>query len=198
MLTCGFRALFAVYAQRQQFFAMSQPDSRNVEVKARMGSDENFNRCVEIAKKLCSSEGEVIKQHDVFFNVTNGRLKLRFLENTPSQLVSYSRPDTGGAKLSCFKILELTEPELLKTMLAESIGIKGEVKKIRTLFWHNHTRIHLDKVENLGNFFELEVCLRPEHTIEEGTKIANELVKIFKIEEKDLIAGAYMDLLLGK
>ncbi|XP_055693348.1 uncharacterized protein LOC129795855 [Lutzomyia longipalpis] len=175
---------------------MSQPDSRNVEVKARLGSDENFNRCVEIAKKICSSEGEIIKQHDVFFNATKGRLKLRFLENTPSQLVQYSRPDTEGAKLSCFKILEVTEPELLKTILDESIGTKGVVKKTRMLFWYNQTRIHLDKVEDLGNFFELEVCLHPEQQVEEGTKIANELVEIFKINQEDLIAGAYLDLLL--
>ncbi|GAB0095761.1 uncharacterized protein DMENIID0001_111820 [Sergentomyia squamirostris] len=177
---------------------MSQPDSRNVEVKASLGTDENFNRCIEIARKLCSSDGEVIRQHDVFFKATSGRLKLRFLQDTPSQLISYSRPDTEDAKLSCFKVLQVTEPELLKTILAESVGIKGEVKKIRHLFWYNKTRIHLHKVENLGNFFELEVCLSSEQTVEEGTKIANELVATFQIDPKDMIAGAYMDLLASK
>lgn len=113
-------------------------------------------------------------------------------------MVQYDRPDTEGAKLSCFKILQVTEPELLNTILTESIGTKGIVKKTRTLFWYNNTRIHLDKVENLGNFFELEVCLQSGQTVDEGTKIANELVDIFKIEPKDLIAGAYLDLLLHK
>lgn len=112
--------------------------------------------------------------------------------------MSYFRPDTEAAKLSCFKVLSVTEPELLDTILTESIGVKGVVKKVRTLFWYNNTRIHLDKVENLGNFFELEVCLAPEQSVEEGTKIANELVEIFKIEEKDLLAGAYLDQILQK
>lgn len=81
-------------------------------------------------------------------------------------------------------------------MLANSLGVIGEVKKTRYLFLYEQTRIHLDKVDGLGTFLEFEVCLRPEQTIEDGTKIANDLMKQFEIEESALMTGAYMDELL--
>lgn len=57
-----------------------QPTSRNIEIKARLGSDEQFERRVQIARDLTSTQGQLIVQHDVFYNVTEGRLKLRFLK----------------------------------------------------------------------------------------------------------------------
>lgn len=111
-------------------------------------------------------------------------------------LVQYDRPDISGPKLSEFDVLDIAEPEKLDRMLTNSLGVLGEVKKDRFLFLHEQTRIHLDKVENLGTFLEFEVCLQPKQTIEEGTAIANDLIKLFEIEETDLMTGAYMDELL--
>ncbi|KAG4067317.1 hypothetical protein HA402_000308 [Bradysia odoriphaga] len=168
---------------------------RNIEIKARITDGTEFERKVEIAKKLTTNYS-VIKQSDVFFNVTTGRLKLRFLENTKSQLIQYQRPDVEGPKLSQFTILQTDEPEKLCQMLTACIGIKGEVVKTRHLFIYNQTRIHLDDVKNLGTFLEFEVCLQPEQTIEYGTEIANEMMKIFDIRKDDMIQGAYLDELI--
>lgn len=101
-----------------------------------------------------------------------------------------------GPKLSQFDVIELAEPEVLNKMLTTSLGVKGELKKLRHLFWHKQTRIHLDEVVGLGNFLEFEVCLKPEETIEHGTGIANELKKLFEINDDDLMAGAYLDELI--
>lgn len=170
--------------------------SRNIEIKAQIDGPEAFLRRVEIARQLTGTDGEIIKQHDVFFNAERGRLKLRYLETKKSELIQYFRPDVGGPKLSTYHKLDLDEPKLLETILAESIGIKGEVKKHRHLFLHGQTRVHLDDVEGLGHFLEFEVVLKPEQSVDEGTTIANEMMKKFEIEEKDLIQGAYMDKLL--
>lgn len=113
-------------------------------------------------------------------------------------LVQYARPDVSGPKLSEFDVLDVVEPEKLDRMLTNSLGVIGEVKKTRYLFLHEQTRIHLDKVDGLGTFLEFEVCLKPEQTIEDGTKIANDLMKLFEINESDLMTGAYMDELLQK
>lgn len=113
-------------------------------------------------------------------------------------LVQYARPDVSGPKLSEFDVLDVAEPEKLDRMLTNGLGVLGEVKKTRYLFLHEQTRIHLDKVESLGTFLEFEVCLRPEQTIEDGTKIANDLMKKFEIKDSDLLTGAYMDELLQK
>lgn len=113
-------------------------------------------------------------------------------------LVQYVRPDISGPKLSTFNVLDVNEPEKLRQMLAASLGVLGEVKKTRFLFLYEQTRIHLDKVDGLGTFMEFEVCLRPEQTTDDGTAIANDLMKVFKLAENDLLFGAYMDELLQK
>lgn len=115
------------------------------------------------------------------------------MQTKKSELIQYFRPDQGGPKLSTYHKIDLDEPELMEKILAESIGIRGEVRKTRHLFMHDQTRIHLDDVEGLGYFLEFEVVLRSEQSLEDGTAIANELMKVFEIEEKDLIEGAYMD-----
>ncbi|XP_062540042.1 uncharacterized protein LOC134207964 [Armigeres subalbatus] len=170
--------------------------SRNIEIKAKIPNEETFRRLVEVAKQLTGSGGEIIKQHDVFFNAEKSRLKLRYLETKKSELIQYFRPDVEGPKLSTYHKIDLDEPKLMEKILAESIGIKGEVKKHRHLFLHGQTRIHLDDVEALGYFLEFEVVLRPEQSLDDGTIIADEMMKQFGIEEKDLIQGAYMDKLL--
>lgn len=114
-------------------------------------------------------------------------------QNTPSQLVQYSRPDVAGPKLSQFDVLPVAEPDVLNRMLTASLGVKGEVRKVRHLFLHGQTRVHLDRVAGLGNYLEFEVCLRPEQTVEEGTQIAQELRTVFDIQDGDLLQGAYLD-----
>lgn len=167
---------------------------RNIEIKARFQDEEQFNAAVEIAKKLWGdASGEILIQRDVFFHSTTGRLKLRYEEGRPARLIQYSRPDSAVAKLSEFKLMTLPEPQLLESMLRDSIGIKGTVEKTRHLFMVGQTRLHLDKVKNLGHFFELEVCLRPDQTIEQGNEIAKKLQQDFGISCQQLMTGAYMD-----
>lgn len=174
--------------------AASPADERNIEIKARVGSDDEFDKRIEIAKTLTKSSGEVIVQRDVFFNSQSGRLKLRYLQPPArSQLVYYDRPDVAGPKLSKFNKIEVDEPEVLEKILTQSNGAKGIVAKTRYLFMYERTRIHLDKVENLGNFMEFEVCLLPEQSVEEGQAVADKLIKEFGIQEGDLMTGAYFD-----
>ncbi|XP_055843771.1 uncharacterized protein LOC129910416 [Episyrphus balteatus] len=173
---------------------MTQPaDERNIEIKARVGSDSEFETKVNIAKKLTASEGELLIQKDIFFNSETGRLKLRHTENAKAQLVYYDRPDIAGPKLSKFNKITIDEPEILEKILTASNGARGILKKHRYLFMYKNTRIHMDKVEDLGNFMEFEVCLKPEQTIEEGQAFAEELMKLFGIKEDDLMTGAYFD-----
>jgi predicted adenylyl cyclase CyaB len=72
------------------------------------------------------------------------------------------------------------------------------VKKTRTLYLVGQTRVHIDQVEGLGEFLELEVVLRPEQTDAEGESIAAALLSEFGIDKQQLIAEAYVDLLGGQ
>lgn len=168
-------------------------DERNVEIKARIGSNERFEERVKIARNLTCSKGELLLQRDVFFNTISGRFKLRYVKDSKALLVHYDRPDTLGPKLSKFNKTEIEDPATLEKILTASNGVKGVLKKSRLLFIHNQTRIHLDKVDDLGNFMEFEVCLRPEQAIEEGEAIAKELMEVFCIAPEDLMSHSYVE-----
>ncbi|XP_004525865.1 uncharacterized protein LOC101449397 [Ceratitis capitata] len=173
-------------------------DERNVEIKARIDSDTEFERRVQVARELTKSTGELLEQRDVFFNVVDGsngaRFKLRYLKYPmPSQLIYYVRPNEAGPKLSTFNKMPVDDPTLMEKILSQSNGVKGVLEKKRYLFIYGQTRIHMDKVKNLGNFMEFEVCLQSEQSIEEGQRIAEDLMKIFNIRQEDLMTGAYFD-----
>jgi predicted adenylyl cyclase CyaB len=86
----------------------------------------------------------------------------------------------------------------LKTALRLALGVRGVVRKTRYLYLLGQTRLHLDEVEGLGEFMELEVVLRPEQSDAEGQAIARDLMVRLGVREEDLLEGAYMDLLERK
>lgn len=88
--------------------------------------------------------------------------------------------------------------ESLNDVLGKSLGALGCVKKVRNLFLVGQTRIHVDSVEELGDFMELEVTLKEEESVEDGEKIAQNLMEKLGVEKEDLISGAYHDLLNKK
>ena len=46
---------------------------------------------------------------------------------------------------------------MFQETLGKALGVKGRVKKTRLLYMVGQTRVHVDEVEGLGNFMELEV-----------------------------------------
>ena len=92
-------------------------------------------------------------------------------------------------------IFNTNDPENLKATLRLALGIRGVVRKTRYLYMVGQTRVHLDDVEGLGQFMELEVVLRDNQSDDEGQAIANDLMEKLGIAPTDLIEGAYMDLL---
>ncbi|KAL7016011.1 hypothetical protein ACKWTF_016773 [Chironomus riparius] len=181
------------------FFKMSCGDCRNVEIKAKLCDENEFNEKVNIAKKLTGKiEAELIKQHDVFFKVTKGRLKLRYEEGNKAKLVQYDRDNVQGPKLSKFNILEVENGSLMEKILNESIGTLGILDKTRHLFMYDRTRIHLDVVKNKGsNYYglEFEVMMRPDEDIEIGNKVAADLIKTFELRDNQLMEGSYFEIL---
>ena len=130
----------------------------NIEIKARAAGFPNEIK--SRAENLSNKPGEIILQVDTFFNVENGRLKLRVLAPDQAQLIYYTRPDQEGPKRSDYHIAYTSDPENLKRVLELAYGIRGVVKKTRYLYLVGQTRVHLDDVEGLGQFMELEVVMR--------------------------------------
>jgi len=173
--------------------------ARNVEIKAKLLDKAQFEIVFSNAQHLCEGAPAImIQQEDTFFQCIYGRLKLRVLGQVDGQLICYKRPDEKGPKLSSYDIFETKQPDKLKSVLQSALGSTGTVTKRRMLFIHNQTRIHLDNVDDLGYFLELEVVLTETQTPEDGRQRAEDLMSQLGITPDQLIEGAYVDLLKTK
>ena len=164
----------------------------NIEIKARVN---DLTRLKNQAEVLSDTPMQIIPQEDTFFYIPKGRLKLRELAPDHAQLVWYARADDAGPKRSEYQLHETGDPASLKSVLALALGVRGVVRKTRYLYLIGQTRIHLDDVEGLGHFMELEVVMQPGQSDAEGQAIAEDLMKKLGIDSADLLDGAYMDMI---
>jgi len=164
----------------------------NIEVKAVLTDRAAANR---IAARLSDAGPEVIQQEDHFFPCASARLKLRILAPDRGELIRYDRNNLAEARPSNYLIARTTDPHVLLEILTATLGRSGSVKKTRKLYLVGQTRIHIDQVEGLGDFLELEVVLRPGQSEAEGKSIAARLLSEFDINQQQLLADAYIDLL---
>ena len=168
--------------------------ARNVEIKARIGDVAALEPLVA---RLADHGPTPIAQDDTFFHCARGRLKLRAFADGSAELIAYERPDTEGPKLSTYHRAPAADPAAMRTALAAACGVRGRVRKQRTLYLVGPTRVHLDVVEGLGHFVELEVVLDAAQTPAEGEAAARALLDALGIAPSRLVAGAYVDLLAG-
>ncbi|WP_382324297.1 class IV adenylate cyclase [Hydrogenophaga sp. UC242_50] len=165
---------------------------RNVEIKARL---DNFSAVAAKAAAMADHGPIAIAQDDTFFRCDNGRLKLRVFSETEGELIFYRRTDRQGPKESFYVRSPTASPASLREALALAHGEIGRVIKDRTLYLLGRTRIHLDKVQGLGDFLELEVVLEDGEPLEAGVREAHRLMTDLGIAPSQLVCGAYVDLL---
>lgn len=168
----------------------------NVEIKA---------RCTDpaaIRHYLLAQHAEfkgVDEQTDTYFQVPNGRLKLREgrIENN---LIQYNRPNQAGPKNSDFKLVKVPDAAGLKAALAASLGIKVIVQKKREIYFIGNVKFHIDEVPGLGSFMEIEAGnigtgagLGQPELLEQCRHYMQQL----GIRNEDLIQVSYSDMLLA-
>ena len=169
--------------------------ARNIEIKARLA---DIDATLALARPLADGEPQLIAQDDTFFNAAKGRLKLRAFADGRGELIYYERPDQAGPKTSFYVLSPTASPDTLREALTLAHGQIGRVRKLRTLLLAGRTRIHLDRVEGLGDFMELEVALADDETLENGVAEAHALMARLGIAADQLIDVAYLDLLRAK
>jgi predicted adenylyl cyclase CyaB len=166
--------------------------ARNIEIKARISGVGALREQVA----AIADEGPTeIAQDDAFFKCPSGRLKLRVFASGQGELIFYRRTDEHGPKESYYVRTPTAEPETLRQVLTLAYGEAGRVRKRRTLFLVGRTRIHLDVVENLGHFLELEVVLGEGEPAARGVREAQELMDRLGVKPSQLLDRAYVDLL---
>ena len=167
---------------------------RNIEIKARIGS---VAALVPRVAAIATEGPAEITQDDTFFQCSTGRLKLRVFDSQQGELIFYRRVNQAGPKESFFIRSPTSSPETLRESLSLAYGQIGRIRKQRTLFMVGRTRVHLDRVEGLGEFLELEVVLADDEPNDAGLREAREIMGRLGIQPDQLIEGAYLDLMVN-
>lgn len=167
----------------------------NVEIKAKC-DDPVFVREYLLAN---GAEFRVVDhQTDTYFNVQNGRLKLRE-GNIENNLIYYERTNQAGPKHSDFELVKVPDAQKLKEVLSRSNGIKIIVEKKREIYYIGNVKFHIDEVPGLGHFMEIEAGnIGVELSAVELREQCDYYMKELGIKEDDLIEVSYSDLLLNK
>ena len=165
----------------------------NIEIKARTSK-------AEFIRQYLLDHGADFKgvdeQTDTYFNVSNGRLKLRE-GNIEKNLIFYNRPDQQGPKQSDFQLLAVDDSNSLRYILTSALGVKVTVKKKREIYFIENVKFHLDSLEGLGNFVEIESSNK-DHAISVD-KLREQCafyMKELSIADQDLISASYSDMLM--
>ncbi len=165
----------------------------NIEIKAKTTD-------LTQARNILLSAGAKLKgtdrQTDTYFRVPSGRLKLRqgLIENN---LIHYFRKNQSGPKKS--KVIIFPVPinsEELRIALATACGILAVVSKIREIYYIENVKFHLDTLNEIGSFVEIEV-FGDERSEAELWNICEKYMKLLCINEADLVRESYSDMLIS-
>ncbi|HKH59500.1 MAG TPA: class IV adenylate cyclase [Flavitalea sp.] len=164
----------------------------NIEIKART------TRADEIRKILLDKKAEYKGtdiQTDTYFNIASGRLKLR-QGNIENSLIYYYRENVAGLKQSDFDLLPVDNGDALKSMLTKALGVKIEVKKSREIYYIENVKFHIDTLEGLGNFVEIEAGnMHGNLSVDALREQCAFYMRDFGITDADLVPVSYSDML---
>ncbi|MEJ2280446.1 MAG: class IV adenylate cyclase [Candidatus Bathyarchaeota archaeon] len=154
---------------------------------------------LEVVRKKLTTLGAkyigTLHQKDQYFEVPEGRLKLREVEeNNTLELIYYQREDIAGPKKDDAFILKVQEAEEFKEILEKILTPLILVKKVREIYHLQGTQIHLDIVEGLGKFVEFERQISDTDKTENGRKILENLMDQLQISSGNLESLSYCDL----
>ncbi|MFX0122115.1 MAG: class IV adenylate cyclase [Candidatus Hodarchaeota archaeon] len=167
----------------------------NIEFKAQCHDPEKIRKI--LTSRNADYKG-LDRQVDTYFNVNTGRLKLREGE-IERALIYYSRKDTKEPKQSDVTLFPVDSDSsaLLKEILIKSLGILVIVSKQRRIYFIDNIKFHIDIVEELGSFVEVEaIDINGNIGVTKLQEQCQFFLELFEISEEDLISMSYSDLLL--
>jgi homotetrameric cytidine deaminase len=165
---------------------------RNIELKA---LDPDPERSLAACRELGAEDRGVLRQRDTYFRARTGRLKLREEDPGGAVLIQYDRPDAALARESRYRLAAVPDPDELRASLDAALGTLVVVDKRRHLLLWDGVRIHLDTVEGLGSFIELEGVAAAD------SDLAPEREKVARLQRElgigEILTDSYSDRLLG-
>ncbi len=165
---------------------------RNLEIKA---VDADPRATLQAALELGAEDEGWLHQRDTYFHAVQGRLKLREAPPAPAELISYARAELSGPKVSLYRVVPVSDHHALIDALSDSLGVHVVVEKARRLLRWRNVRIHLDHVEGLGDFVELEAVAASPGGLEVERDRVEQLRAVLGIADEHLVAHGYADLI---
>lgn len=176
--------------------------SRNLELKVRLGRDGDADAVRARAVEAFGVGFTELRQIDAYFVVAHGRLKVRRIDGpghlSSAELIAYSRPDESGPRWSDYHRVPVPAGDVaaLLAALGATCGALAVVRKRRSVAVVERTRIHIDRVEALGAFVELETMVTG--TVADGATADEELARIARalgLDAFEVVAGSYSDMM---
>ena len=166
---------------------------RNVEIKVQAPDLERVEALLRAIPGV--RDAGLLQQRDIFLPSAAGRLKLRFQDARPAQLIRYERADEARLRTSEYQIFDIDNGEAFLAVAERAWGPQPEVRKRRRLFWVDNIRVHLDEVEGLGSFVELEAIVDAAHDVTTCHAGAERLLRLLELDTSPPESRAYVDLL---
>jgi adenylate cyclase len=191
---------------------------QNLELKVRLPDVAALAALAVTARERGAEYRRTMFQRDTYFVTPRSRLKLREWRREDGApvsgvaeddaeagdggaiLIAYDRPDETGSRVSDYLLCQVTDADALREALARSLGTRLVVEKRRRLYLWGHTRIHLDRVTNLGPFVELETVVEhfpgtPDERQSAAETEHRQVIALLGLDRLPAIAGSYSDLL---
>jgi predicted adenylyl cyclase CyaB len=167
---------------------MSAPPRRNIELKAQ---DLDPERSLACCRELGAVDHGTLWQRDTYFPVPSGRLKLREERPGDAVLIQYDRADQPEQRESRYRLIRVLDADEARQALTDALGVTVTVVKRRRLFLWNDVRIHLDDVERLGRFIELEAVAPAASDLDSERELIALLRERLAISDEALVATGY-------
>jgi predicted adenylyl cyclase CyaB len=166
----------------------------NIEVKCRVDDGERV--CSLLKDKKATLKGED-EQIDTYFNVDTGRLKLR-QGNIENSLIHYFRPESKTLKRSVVRLQQLpSDNDNLLQILTVLHGVLVTVKKARKIFYLDNVKFHVDSVDGLGSFVEIEACdMEGKYTESYLKSQCEDYIEYLGLKKDNFIDCSYSDMVL--
>jgi predicted adenylyl cyclase CyaB len=176
--------------------------AQNLEIKARY---DDLSRAAQIAEQAHGTFAGVLHQVDTYFHAPSGRLKVRQNravlpngeETNGGELIAYQRPNECGTRMSTYTVTPIADPIDCIAGLSAVLGVRVVVRKRRELWLLGATRIHLDDVDDLGRFIELETVITTQGELD-AREEHERLIRLLEIPQGAAMAGSYSELLLDR
>jgi adenylate cyclase, class 2 len=167
---------------------------RNIEVKVRVDD-------LDAARRRALARGAhhhaVEKQVDCYYRLDlDRRAKLRTVNGQSAHLIEYHRPETSGVRTSDYTLTPVRDSGAQACLVPRGKPLVV-VSKEREILLLDNVRIHLDRVDGLGTFLELEAVVDAAHDDATCHEQIDTIMTALGVSHEELVRASYAELLSG-